>query len=496
MRTTRTSSLPALLSLFTIALLCATTPTHADDGAFEGVVVEDGVKVRAGAGRTFYIVGSLKKGEKIQVDEVIFGWNKIAAPNGVFSYISKAFVDAQGTGKTGTVNRNDAPVNAASLEGPGDSYRHQLDLAKGDKVTIIGEEGSFYKVIPPSLAGKKTAFVYLPPGSVQKAQIAVPAPVPPTPVVTPPTPTPTPVITPTTTPEVKVDTPEVKIDTPEVKVDTPEVKVDTPEVKVDTPEAKINAPDIKADLPDTKVDVTPVVTPVTPVVTQKDDTTAVPTVTTVPDTTTPKVTVPSPAALQTFKFENKELQAIEAKMSAALKLPLSEQPIDALMAAYHTYLGDASLSANDEYFLQARVIQLKRNKDLASTLLALKQARQGVTPDPDITLPEKSSSTANGASANYDATGQLLTSGVYDGINLPRLLRLVDPTTKRTIAYIRPSGKFNAERSLGHMVGIQGLTRLDRGMNLRIIDVKGLVVLEPANTNTTQSSADASQSNE
>lgn len=494
MRTTRTSSLPALLSLFTIALLCATTPTHADDGAFEGVVVEDGVKVRAGAGRTFYVVGSLKKGAKIQVDEVIFGWNKIAAPNDVFSYISKAFVDAQGTGKTGTVNRNDAPVNAASLEGPGDSYRHQLDLAKGDKVTIIGEEGSFYKVIPPSLAGKKTAFVYLPPGSVQKAQIAVPAPVPPTPVVTPPTPTPTPVVTPPTTPELKVDTPEVKVDTPEVKVDTPEVKVDTPEVKIDTPEVKVDTPAVKIDVPDIKADLPDAKGTIAPTVVYPEGTPPpLPIITLEPKAT---VKVPSPAALQTFKFENKELQAIETKMSEALKLPLEDQPIDALMAAYHTYLGDARLSANDEYFLQARVIQLKRNKDLASTLLALKQARQGVTPDPDITLPEKSSSATNGASTNYDATGQLLTSGVYDGINLPRLLRLVDPTTKRTIAYIRPSGKFNAERSLGHMVGIQGQTRLDRGMNLRIIDVKGLDVLEAVNTDTKQSSADASQSSD
>ncbi len=515
MRTTRKSSPHMLLSLFAIALLCcADATTYAEASAFKGVVVEDGVKVRAGAGRTFYIVGSLKKGTTVQVDEVIFGWNKIAAPQGVYSYISKAFVDAQGDGTKGTVNRNDAPVNAASLEGPGDSYCHQLDLDKGDVVKIVGEEGSFYKVIAPTLEGKKTAFVYLPPGSVQKAVIDKPATPNPTPVVTPPTPKPIEPVRPDTTNNtndagnsdnannVTNANPETDINT-QVKPDVNNTDVTNPPVNPNKDDTKVVVPDIKADLPnnDTKLGtdthnsdnkINP--TQVNPVV--KPDNNAVsPSIAETTDngkTDQPKVTVPTPAALQTFKFENKELQAIEAKMVEALKLPLEDQPIADLMNAFHAYLGDASLSAQDEYFLQARVYQLKKNAELAKTLIALKAARENIKADPEIKPITIDANASNiGKAPQYDATGLLQTSGVYDGVNLPRLLRLVDPTTKRTIAYLRPSNNVDTERNLGQLVGIQGQTRLDRALNLKIIDVKNLDVLEPVNPGKNTSSASA-----
>ena len=197
---TRMSLRFSLLSMACLAagLVLAVKPCLAQETtAFEGVVVEDDVKARAGSGRTFYIVGSVPKDTKVQVEDVLFGWNKIAAPQGMFSYISKAFVDAKGDGKTGQVNRDRAPVTAASLDGPGDSYRQQLELGKNDQVTIVGEEGSFYKILPPAIEGK-TAYVYLPPGSVRRASLPDPTPTPtPTPA---PTQTPTPTAPPTPTP--------------------------------------------------------------------------------------------------------------------------------------------------------------------------------------------------------------------------------------------------------------------------------------------------------
>jgi hypothetical protein len=154
-------------------------PVRAQEVPFEGTISEDDVKVRAGAGRTFYIVGSLPKGTKVTVDEVIFGWHKVQPTTGVYSYISKAFVDAKGDGKVGEVNKDASPVNAASLDGPGDSYRNQLNLNKGDTVQIVGEDGSFYKIAPPNLGATKRAYVYLPPGSIRRevAESAKPQPV-------------------------------------------------------------------------------------------------------------------------------------------------------------------------------------------------------------------------------------------------------------------------------------------------------------------------------
>ena len=89
----------------------------------------------------------------------------IKPPADVYSYISKAFVDAQGDGTTGVVNADGTQFYAASLEGPGESYKVQDTLKRGDKVTIVAEEGSFYKVASPT-----DAYVFVRPGMIAKAQ--------------------------------------------------------------------------------------------------------------------------------------------------------------------------------------------------------------------------------------------------------------------------------------------------------------------------------------
>ncbi|MEM8876150.1 MAG: aminotransferase class V-fold PLP-dependent enzyme, partial [Planctomycetota bacterium] len=101
-----------------------------------------------------------------RVEKVLFNqtWYQIRVPEGVTSYVSKAFVNAQGDGETGTINQDRTPVKAASLRGPGESYREQLLLSKDDTVTILAEEGNYYKVVSP-----KDAFVFIPAGTLRKA---------------------------------------------------------------------------------------------------------------------------------------------------------------------------------------------------------------------------------------------------------------------------------------------------------------------------------------
>ncbi len=153
----------AVLLALAICLTSAGFAT-AQEPLFEGVVVQDKVAVRAGAALAYYEVGELKKGATVEVEEVIYGWNRIRPPSGVYSYVSKAYVDAQGDGKVGRVNDNRVEVKAANIDGPGQSYRAQAVLNKGDRVRIVGEEGSFYKIEPPA-----HAYVFLPPGSVRRA---------------------------------------------------------------------------------------------------------------------------------------------------------------------------------------------------------------------------------------------------------------------------------------------------------------------------------------
>ncbi|CAN0364880.1 unnamed protein product, partial [Ectocarpus sp. 4 AP-2014] len=75
----------------------------AQDAPFTGVVTQNSVDIRSGAGLAFYVVGELGRNDVVRVEEVLFNntWYKIQVPQGIYSYVSKAFIDAQGDGSAG-----------------------------------------------------------------------------------------------------------------------------------------------------------------------------------------------------------------------------------------------------------------------------------------------------------------------------------------------------------------------------------------------------------
>ena len=80
----------------------------------------------------------------------------------------------------------------------------------------------------------------------------------------------------------------------------------------------------------------------------------------------------------------------------------------------------------------------------------------------------------------YDAVGRLLASSVYDGRTLPRMYRLIDPTTGKSLAYIKPDAPVDCTGYLGKLVGIQGATAYDPALKLKVINVKRIDHLGPA----------------
>ncbi|MFP4224607.1 MAG: SH3 domain-containing protein, partial [Phycisphaeraceae bacterium] len=136
----------------------------AQDEGFVGIVDEASVPVYAGASRIHYKVGEVEQGQRVEVRDIVFGWNRIEPPEGVYSYVEQAFVDAQGDGSAGIVNKDRVRVRPANLEGPGESYRFHAELSQGEQVRIVAEEGDYYRIVPP-----EGAMVYLPPGTVRRA---------------------------------------------------------------------------------------------------------------------------------------------------------------------------------------------------------------------------------------------------------------------------------------------------------------------------------------
>lgn len=430
----------------------------AQDVPYTGIVTEDNVQVRAGAGRAYYVVGEVDRGDLVQVEEVIFGWNKIRAPEGVYSYISKAFVDAQGNGQSGTVNADRVEVKAASITGPGESYRGQVVLNRGDTVRIVGEEGSFYKIQPPT-----EAYVFLPPGSVRRASAmeaaGEPAPAPePAPQPAPqPQPQPQPEPAPAPAPQPQPEPAPVEPQPEPAPVEEPQPEP-APEPAPE-PEPMIEpepAPEAEP-APEPEPVIVAATQPEQPVETPADGTA---------DAEGEAVETPavSPA-----------LRAVEQEMLPLFSQPLESQPIDEMIAAYENVAANAELPPMDRRIVDVRLQALRYNQDLAAALREIAQAREAAAQ----IEAEAAADAPEPGPVSYDAVGKLLASSVYDGRNLPRMYRLVDPASGRTIAYVQPGGPVNA-RLLGKVVGVVGQSDYDPALKLQVIEVEQINPLEAA----------------
>lgn len=84
------------------------------------------------------------------------------------------------------------------------------------------------------------------------------------------------------------------------------------------------------------------------------------------------------------------------------------------------------------------------------------------------------------AEQEYVAIGRLSASVIYDGERLPRLLRLRDPASGRTIAYLQPDeNEMNLADMLGHLIGIVGKSAYDGGLRLTLVHPERIDLLAP-----------------
>lgn len=461
----RTSKLiPLLLCL---ALLLPAAAARAQDAPFNGVVTRNTVEIRSGAGLAFYEVGQLDKNQVVKVEEVLFNntWYKIQVPPGIYSYISKAFVDAQGDGTTGVINSNETEVLAASLRGPGVSYRVQTLLGRGTQVKIVEEEGSYYKVAPP--AG---AYVFIPAGTLRVATAAdmVPAPEQPEaeepteqpeaeePAETPAEPTEqTPDQTPTETPD---QTPAEQPGEGERPMPQPGNGDTDPTPPIETPEEPEGETPDPVDTPD------PVETPEEPVEGEQPEPG--------PEAPPQGGLPPAPDVVVQTQARSEALIAAELELLPYFHLPLEERPLDELERRYTKVAAENELGKVDQQIVEIRLRGIQSQRRALAAILRSREARETQQPparEPaQAELPE--------APADYSEVGILGISTQYDGGDLPQLYRLISPSG-RTIAYIEPGDHINTATMLDKLVGVVGPRRYDPALKLHIIRVERADVL-------------------
>ncbi|MEM7624354.1 MAG: hypothetical protein AAF333_01865 [Planctomycetota bacterium] len=487
----------ALTTLAAVVVAGFSGAASAQPLPFEAQVIENTVMVRSGAGRAYYEVGQLQRGDRVVVEDELFGWYKIQCPAGVFCFVDRKNVDAKGDGSRGVVNTDATPVNAAhATKGPDDSYRKLDDLNAGDIVQIVANVNNAYKILPP-----ENTYVFLPPNSIEAVRDtpdepdtseapAAPATPEPAQPVAPAQPEPPAVVETPAPPAVVVPEPAqpapVAVEAPESTLPmspVPEMPA-VAEVSFDEP-APVASPSGQADL-----------------------------------LNDPDVKVPLPDVAVTTQASNELLRAVEVAILPYFTLPVDEQPIAKMVRGYADAAQIDGLSDNDLTIIRTRLTELERNRELAEAMRQIEATNAEVNDgQPPVLLPvaiedsaddegaaEPPTLSAEGEnpeapatdaapetaatpeapvapiapvvpSSEYDAVGILTASTVHTGGNQPQLFRLLDPTGRRTVAYLEPGEAVDTVQMLGRLVGIVGDSVYDPSTKLNLIQPQRIDVL-------------------
>lgn len=190
----------------------------------------------------------------------------------------------------------------------------------------------------------------------------------------------------------------------------------------------------------------------------------------------PEKGVAEPKVTEVPKSPKQRLDALEAALGRLRKEPIETAEVDELQRLYKALAEDAPNDVRIHSFADARAEQLeiwrelqKKKRDLAALDARINSASDDVQAVRYALL----------TSGNYTAVGRIASSTVYDGTRLPKLYRVQDPGTGRTVAYIRPEKEHDLAGLLDQLVGIMGERNYDGSLGLHIIEPERIDLLAP-----------------
>ena len=395
--------------------------------SFPGIVNSNAVYVRCGPAESYYPTLKLDKGARVTVVGMKLEWLKIVPPDGSFCYISKAFVDRNGDGSAGKVNKDAVNVRAGSTL---NSLKvvPLCQLSIGMDVKILGEQDEYYKITPPE--GK--AFLYV------NKQFVIPD------------------------PEAKPEPIAPKTEGGLVKATTP-VTPDMPPTRTTTPETK---PEVKADVP--AADPVANKTPTSP--------------------TSPTTQLGEPTTASTKPADDQAVvealfDKAEAEFLASNGRPLDEQPIAALLKQYEPLATSDKLPNTLHKIAETRLATLKLRSQAAGELAAAKAAQEQMRKKQMALQAERKEledQLATQGVAIYTAVGELQTSSLQLGAKT--LYRLTDPANGRTVCYLRSDdGKFLS--FMGKFIGVKGELSTEPQLSLKVLNATDVAAVDPAKVN-------------
>jgi hypothetical protein len=447
--------------ILSAAIAAAATASHAvaqDDGAVEpypAIVIENDVYIRSGAGSSYYPFGKLRAGDIVTVTGDRFGWARVLtrghAFTDFFGYVNAEHIRL-GPGSTGTT-LGLVDVLAPHMDRGGDpdsSWKWIARLPAESTVVVLGQvKGSktnFCRVALPDTGVGFVSAQFLRAATTEevaawerlagRSRTTESEPTEEV-VATPPTaigddapaPTPSEIITPSPTSPPAAATPDPIGSTDD-----------------QSPAAEANRPVEIAQ--DAVVD----------------------------GAARPLEDIDAPPAAPQKTLADVTFEDLESAYESLKKADIRVAEIAPLRERYVAYVESKQGDQRQQTIAKGRVQLLEARAKLQEQVLSLDEvrARASLT-----TQDVESARIAVERAADYTAVGRIAASSIYDGIRLPHLLRMIDPASGRTIAYIDPTGDFDFPTLIGQLVGVVGPKSYDGGLRLTVIDPQRVDILTP-----------------
>ncbi|MBX3367540.1 MAG: hypothetical protein KF912_09555 [Phycisphaeraceae bacterium] len=442
MNTARSIALACALSPACLAPLAAVgvaTSLYSTEAAAQQIkavdaywaITERPAVVHCGDSQRYYRVAELQPGTLVRVDGQSGDWARIAYPAGIGAFVRADSVtqgNDPGTLVLSSPSRLYAANAVAGLDG---SWKALLAegqaLPAGTKLTALetvrnqSNAISGYKVAAPEAAR----------GFVLRSNLRTPTPeeLNAAGVASTPTPTPAPTPAPTTPATTEPVTPG------------PISLIEEPTSTGTPPPATRPATDTPADSP--------------MVIEQR-----------------PVAPVQAPPAAGSLQALDESFRRVQSQSDAEAEIDELRAELEAALAKVDDVPSNRFIRAG----LQQRIEILRIRAEWRDQMRALEERRLAATAatgTTERTIQELQQHRV------YTITGKLTTSELYDGVRLPRMLRVqsIGGQTTRTLGYIQPTPELGLDTKIGQTVGVVGNIILDPRTGLRTIEASRVEVL-------------------
>ena len=184
-----------------------------------------------------------------------------------------------------------------------------------------------------------------------------------------------------------------------------------------------------------------------------------------------------------------KLQKLEEDFTAASKLPLSEQPLDTLLAGYEELASSQSLPEPTRKVADARASTIKARVQAKDQFLTYQKRQEEQQQKMQAQAAERQELEAHIRQVDvtiYSAVGTLRQSSLQVGngpaASRTMLYRLTDPATGRTVAYVRTADP-RCDQLIGQFIGVKGAIGSDPQLNLKVIAPTVIETVDPAKVN-------------